>query len=272
MQVLIQGMVIAATVSMATAAVAMCVFSRETATRYTGSIAYAAGFIAAFRFLQPKDMLPVSHWHWLPWLAAISALIGAIGLVPGLKTIERWLLVAVFALAAGWLLVPTWKVLMPYRANYILAFAGSLLALWGLLDPIASRNSGGPPVLALGLSLLSGSAMTAYAVSAEIGFLGAAGGAALMGGGLAATWKQDSGMIRGMLGAASLVLLGTLMSARLYDGPPLTVLALIACAPLLLWLFELGPLAKLGQAQGLILKPILVAIPHVVAWVMVLKS
>src|SRR5262249_9514969 len=148
------------------------------------------------------------------------------------------------------------------------AFAGSLLALWVLLDPIASRNSGGPAVLALGLSVMSGSAMTAYVAILKTGFVGAAGGAALMGGGLAATWKQECGMIRSMLGAASLVLLGTLMSARLYDGPPLTVLGLVAGAPLLLWLFEFGPLAKLGKAQGLILKPILVAIPHVVAWVM----
>ncbi len=266
----LEVMVIAAAVSIAISSVVLGSFSQETASRYTGALGYAAGFLSAFAYLESHALSPTLPWHWLPWLALIGGVIGPIAIASGVRPLERWVLSAIFSLAAAWLLVPTQRALQPMRTPYMLAFAGSLAVFWNLLDRLSRKESGIPLCVALAATSLSGAALVAYEFSVRIGFLSAVGAAALAGGGLSAAWKRDFTIVRGMLGAQSVVLCGVLLTAQLGDGLAIPLLTLILLAPLTLWVFEVGPLATLQGYRAALTKAFAVGLPHLAAWSFVL--
>ena len=266
----LEVMVIAAAVSIAISSIVLGSFSSEAASRYTGALGYAAGFLAAFAYLESRALAPTVHWHWLPWLALAAGMIGPISIAGGVRPLERFVLITLFSLAAAWLLVPTRPALLPLRTSHIFVFAGSLAVLWQLLDGLSRKESGIPLCIALAATLTSGAALVAYEFSIRIGFLGAAGAAALAGGGLSAAWKRDATIIRGTVGAPSVVLCGILLTAKLDDGLTIPLIALILLAPLTLWLFEAGPLGRLKGYRAALAKAFAVGLPHFAAWCYVL--
>lgn len=271
MNPLIEAMVIAGAVSVAVSAIVLTCLPASESARYTGALSFAAGFLSAYAYLEPRHLIPVSQWQWLPWLALIAAVVGPISLASGLRLSERWALSVIVALAAAWFLVPTRASLEPARSTYILSVAVGVTLLWNLMDRPAQRESGVPLVLALAATCLSGAALVAFAVSIRIGFLGAAGAAALTGGGLSAALKRDCTAVRGVLAPACVLLVGVMLTAQL-NGLPLSTIALILSAPLTLWLFEGGPFSKLQGLQLQLVKSIVVAVPHIAAWCLSLSS
>lgn len=271
MNSLIEAMVIAGAVSIAVSAIVLTFMPATESARYTGALGFAAGFLSGYAYLEPSHLLPVSQWQWLPWLALISAVVGPISIASGVKSPERWALSAIVALAAAWFLVPTRATLEPARPTYILAAVAGLTLLWNLMDRPAQRQAGVPLALALAVTCVSGAALVAVAVSVRIGFLGVVGAAALAGGGLSAALKRDCTAARAMLGPASVVLVGVLLTAQL-NRLPLSTIALILAAPLTLWLFEGGPLAKLQGLQSHLVKMIVVSVPHIAAWCLTLSN
>jgi len=267
----IEAMVIAAAVSVAVSAIVLiCLPSTESA-RYTGAISFATGFLSAYAYLEPGRLTPVSSWQWLPWLALIAAVVGPVSIASGVRLPERWALSAILALAAAWFLVPTRASLEPARMTYLLVVTSSLTLLWNLLDRPSQHQAGIPMMLALAGTCFSAAALIAFAVSIRIGFLGAAGAAALAGGGLSAAWKRDSTIARGMLAPACVIFTGVLLTAQL-NGLPVLTIALAISAPITLWLFEAGPLAKLQGVQSALVKMIVVGVPHIAAWCLSLSN
>lgn len=271
MNPLIEAMVIAGAVSVAVSAIVLSCLPSSESARYTGALGVAAGFLSAYAYLEPGHLTPASHWQWLPWLAMIASIVGPISLATGVKLPERWALSVILALTAAWFLVPTRASLEPMRTTYLLAVAAGMTLLWNLMDRPAQSQSGVPLALALAATSLSGAALVAFAVSIRIGFLGAVGAAALAGGGLSAAWKRDSTFVRGMLAPASVILIGVLLTAQL-NGLPISTIALILSAPVTLWLFEAGPLARLQGLQSQLVKTIVVAVPHIAAWCLSLSN
>lgn len=271
MNSLIEAMVIAGAVSIAVSAIVLISLPATESARYTGAFGCAAGFLSAYTYLEPKHLLPVSQWQWLPWLTLVAAVIGPISIASGLKLFERWALSAILALAAAWFLVPTRATLEPGRSTYIIAVAVALTLLWNLMDRPAQTQSGLPLMLALAVTCISGAALVALAVSIRIGFLGAAGAAAMTGGGISAAMKRDCATVRGILAPASIILVGVLLTAQLNGLQP-PVIILILSAPLTLWLFEGGPLSKLEGLQSQLVKMIVVAVPQIAAWCLSLST
>ena len=84
-------------------------------------------------------MTPSRHWHWLPYLALASTLIGPIGLAGGVTVVERWLLHLLLAVVSAWFLVPTWASLQPLRGAYVILLTAVVFLLSTLLDPLPAR-------------------------------------------------------------------------------------------------------------------------------------
>ncbi len=261
------GIAISIAVSMIVSLLTSVCFSRESASRYAGALGISAGFLAAYAYLEPRNLSPTLHWQWLPWLVACAAIMGAIAIATGVGTIERLVFVTLFSLAAAWFLVPTRASFAPMRMTYVINFTLGVTLFWNLLDRLLTRpKNDGAVFIALAATVASGSALVAFAFSTRIGFLGAAGATGLAGGVLAFLWKRDPAIIRGLIGPACILLAGELLTAEINDAINPPTIALIAMAPLMLWLFEMGPLAKLKGTAAWSAKATLVALPLVAAW------
>ena len=261
MHPVIEGMVISAAVSIAISSVVLGIFSRESSRRYTGALGYAAGFLAAFAYLHHRD--PTLRWSWLPWLALVAAFVGPIAINSGIGALERVVLGAIFSLAAGWFLVPINESL---RVAYVVGFAGIMVVHWNLLDRLTQKASGMPLWSALAATSVSAAALVAYAFSVKNGSIGAVATAAMVGGGLSAIWKQEFTIVRGMVASSCVVLCGILLAARLYEALTYLTIALLLISPLMLWLFEFGPLSRLQGVRAHLAKIAAVGLPHIVAW------
>ncbi|HEY4262877.1 MAG TPA: hypothetical protein VGM98_22145 [Schlesneria sp.] len=261
------GITISIAVSVVVSLLTSVCFSRASAARYAGALGIAAGFLAAYAYLEPRNLSPTLHWQWLPWLVACAAIMGPIAIVTGVGTIERLVVVTLFSLAAAWFLIPSRASFAPMRMTYVINFALGVAMFWNLLDRLLTRPKSAATVfIALAATVASSSALVAFAFSIRIGFLGAAGAAGLAGGVLAFLWTRDTAIIRGLIGPACILLAGELLTAEINDAINPPTIALIAIAPLMLWLFEVGPLAKLKGIAAWSAKAALVALPLVAAW------
>ncbi len=261
------GVAISIAVSVVVSLLTSVCFSRESALRYAGALGIAAGLLAAYAYLEPRNLSPTLHWQWLPWLVACAAIMGSIAIATGVGSIERFVVVALFSLAAAWFLIPTRASFAPMRMTYVTNFTLGVTLFWNLLDRLLSRpKTAGSVFVALMATVVSGSALVVFAFSLRIGFLGVVGATGLAGGVLAFLWKRDAAIIRGLIGPACILLAGELLTAEINDAINPPTIALIAIAPLMLWLFEVGPLAKLKGIAAGATKAALVALPLIAAW------
>src|SRR5262249_29616844 len=108
------------------------------ARRYSGSAALGLGLLAGYLLSTPRAALaPSRHWHWLPYLALASMVLGPVGLAEGVRSFERRLLHLLLALLAAWFLVPTWASLKPSRGVHLAGLAAGLFVLMLALDVLA---------------------------------------------------------------------------------------------------------------------------------------
>ena len=266
MKPLLESVLVPAVVSVVTTIGILRGFSGDVSRRYTGSLAFAAGFLAGFAFLETRELRPSTYWHWLPWVAVVASIVGPIGLAAGVRPPERLALLIVLTLVAAWFLVPTWASLQPTRGGYIAAFAGSVFLLWFLLDPLAGRV---PHALLCGtlvLSSLNGGVLVAAFVSVRFGLLGVAAAAALSGPFVAAILYRDDAILRGLLPVHVVVLGGIMLAAQVNVGLPSATLVLIPAAPLIHWLCEIGPLARLHGKWRSVVRFGAIGLPLAVAW------
>jgi hypothetical protein len=244
------------------------------ASRYALVAALAAGMFVGY-WLLPDDgapLVPNRHWQWLAYLPLLAALVGGVVLASGVTTGERWLLLAAVAALAAWLLVPTWANLWPPRAWSIPILAGYVWLLSNLLSSLPDRLLG-----RLQIGLFVGASAAAAAtigvdVSARIGIVAVVAAAATAGCWFTA-WFLPTASIptatRGLIPAFA-VLVGGLSYAGAIEVQPLRPYMFVpATAPLLLWLFAAGPLARLKGWPSAIAQTAVVALPPIaaLAWV-----
>lgn len=260
------GLAIAIAASVVVSLLVSVCFSRESAARYVGALAMAAGLLAYYIYADRKSLSPTLHWQWIPWLVACAAIIGPLSIATGVGIIERLAVITLFSLAAAWLLVPTRATFAPMRMTYLINFTIGAALFWNLLDRLTHPKNGGTVFAGLVATVVSGTALVAFAFSIKIGFVGALGAASLSGGILAFLWKRDAAIVRGLIGPACILLAGELLTAEINDAISPPTIALVAIAPLMLWLFEAGPLAKLKGTTAHAGKAALVALPLLAAW------
>lgn len=236
------------------------------AHHFAGALAFAISYFAVYYFLAPKHLSPTTYWHWLPWLAAIGSIVGAVATYP--RRVIGWILTALFALGAAWLLVPTWKSLQNQRTTQVVIFAAFQMAFPVVLDRPSQRASGLPVSMALLATSLFSSLVVGIEGSLRMGELGAAGAGALTGAIVGILWKRDHTIIRSLLPAHTAVLTGILFTAMLGDTISATATALFLISPAMLWLFEFGKLAQLRGIKFVLARALAVGIPLVAGTVL----
>jgi len=224
----------------------------ETAERYAAASALGAGYLAGYLLLPDRgDLLPRSHWHWTPWLAAGATLLGPVAAARGLRFFDRGNVLAAASIVAACLLVPTYADLQPARATVIPLLAGGLFLLAALLEVLSPRFSARAWLAFLTLSAAATTALIGLAVSATFALAAAVATAALGGTWLATLGRGDPGFVRGLGLPFAVVLGGWAFVAGIEPREPQWALLLAPAAPLALGCFARGPLARLRGRKAL---------------------
>ena len=226
----------------------------DLARRHSMGLAVCVGYCTGYILLRSSaDLVPTRNWQWTFYLVMAAAVIGAAAAGNGIWLFERWLLYLLVAAIAAWLLVPNRTTLQPPRSTWLWMLTAYLTVLATLLDPLIRRIGDGPPLAAMVLSASGVAAIVAYYYSlTDARVAGVAAGA------MAGCWIASWLLSTSGAGAVSLVY-SVLIGALAFNGTvgparPLFGLLLVPIAPLALWLFVAGPLAKLTGRTAVVLQ------------------
>jgi hypothetical protein len=232
---------------------------KSLAQRYSLAAGLAAGFAVGY-FLLPDEwapLAPVQHWHWLPYLG-VAAVLAAIGLAHGTFAIERWLAYGLLALVMAWQLVPLWPDLYPPRVYTVPLIAAYVLLMAGLLTALPDRLLGRAFIALLAASAATVAIAVGLEVSGKFGQVAAAAAAATAGSFAATCFRTPASStnegfrgglataIRGLVPVFAVLAGGAAFIGAIEPTPPLPILLVPPAAPLVLWLFACGPLARLS--------------------------
>lgn len=234
--------------------------------RYALGIALAAGFFSGYWLLPDwAPLVPEKHWQWLPYLAA-AAVLGGLTQASGVSWVERLLAYGVLALVAAWQLVPLWEELQPPRHYCVPLLACYLTVLAASLAALPDRLLG--PLFVGLLALASGTvALTiAVGVSLKYGQVALIPAAALAGCFGASFYSNNRSLaVRSMLPVFTTLVGGLAFVGTIEPSPPVPIILIAPAAPLMLWLFAGGPLARLTGPRATAAQAVAVGIPLVIA-------
>jgi hypothetical protein len=273
-----------AAVALTLAAILQRVLPEKIGQRIALAVALAAGFCAGYWLLgEWTSLMPRRHRQWLPWLAMAAALVGR-GPAPiwsvwsvlafGSARIRRWRHVyvhlpwALLTIASAWLLVPSWPTLWPSRQVTIPLLAAYLFLLMTLLAALPDRLLGRTFVALLAAAGVATALLIAIGVSFRIGAIAVAAAAAV--GGCAVVARAN--YARGMIPIFSVLIGGLAFVGTIEPQKPLPIILLAPAAPLGLWLFAAGSLAKFQGWKAVALQSAAVALPLVFALVWLVIS
>jgi len=227
-------------------ALLLCRFANEPWRRYAAAIAFATGFCAAFGIIRPwGELLPSRHWQWTFYIALAAAVLGPISAAPRLHWVERLLLLAFSAVVASWLLVPTWESLQPPRAVWLTLLASYFVLIAAAMEPLASFLPARHLFAWLTVSAGATAVLVTAAISLTYGQLAGASAAALLGCSLAVWRSAEADNLRALVPAYAAIVGGWAFVGCIDPPQSIWGLLLAPAAPLALWCFARGPLAKL---------------------------
>lgn len=234
------------------------------AAGYPAAVAWAASYAAAFALLRPwKEFLPDRHWHWTGYLAVMAAAVGPLFAGRQSRWLPRLIVVLLASAPAAWLLVPTWATLQPPRPVWMAILATYFFVLASGLGPLEGIV---PSRRLMGLMALSAAAtalLVALGVSLTTFGQPAAAAAAGWCGCLLAIWGDgggDGGETRGVALIYTLLVGGWAFVGCVHPTVAKVGLLVAAAAPLVLWCFAKGPLARLSGQSALVVQTIAVLI------------
>lgn len=214
--------------------------------RYRIAAGVATGFSVGYLLLPDWAVwLPERHWHWMPYLIAAAAILGGAGAARGVRSIDRALLALVAAGMAAAALTPSWNDLQPSRAVLLPLIAAYLVSLAWLYVPLCVVL---PVRTVLGHWILAQAVLTvliAYFFSLRYAQLAAVSCAAAGGCWAAIFWGAGARAVRGAVPTLIVAAGGVAFVAAVEPTPFAWPLLLAPAAPLTLWLFVRGPLARL---------------------------
>jgi hypothetical protein len=271
-----------AVIPMLTAAAAAWVARRglppAIAQRYWLGLALAVGFVIGYWLLPDRPpLVPVKHWHWLPYLAAMT-LAGGLTSAGDASWIARLLVYVAVALVAAWKLVPHWEDLQPPWHYTVSLLAGYFLLLTAFLVALPDRLLGR---LFVGL-LCASAGVTALLItigfSVKYGQVAAIAAAGLAGCCLMAflpipkrsvsegTVVTLPTAIRGLIPVFTILVGGLAFVGAIEPTPKTMPIFLVAPATtLMLWLFAAGPLSRLQGPSAAAAQTAAVLLPLIIA-------
>jgi hypothetical protein len=251
------GLILIPAVTAIAMAVLLLKYLPPAAARYAFAAATAVGFlVGSFTYPDRLPLVPERHWHWLPYLGLLAVWLGS---VP--ERLPWWLRrlgYAGIAAIAGALLVPgyadlkpAWYVLTPLLAVYF-------FALICLLTLLPAQLRGRLFIGLLALTAAATSVLVTSEVSLRMGLFSLRIPVAIASCWLVSWWFRFPKL--SMLHAAVLALIpvfvilvgGMAFGATISLTEPRWLLLLAPAAPLMLWLFAWGPLAKLQGVSAVI--------------------
>jgi hypothetical protein len=274
--------VIPFTAAVAAAWIVRSLVPAEISKRYVLGFALAAGFFAGYWFLPDAALVPSKHWHWLPYLAAV-ALVGGLTSASDASWTARLLAYGAVAVVAAWKLVPHWGDLQPPWHYAVPLLAGYFLLLSVLLVALPDRLLGPLFVSLLCVSAGATALLITIGFSLKYGQVAAIAAAALVGCLMAtllpkltrrasegpSEWLDPS--IRGLVPVFAILVGGLAFVGTIDPSPPMPVMLVAPAAPLMLWLFAAGPLARLNGPPAIAAQTAAVLLPLAlaIAWVVV---
>lgn len=245
--------------------------SSNRAERYALGVAVAAGFVAGcWNYPDRLPFTPDKHWHWFPYVGVLAAIIGGGAAFAPLPVLDRKLLYFALGVAAAFVLVPnwpSWPESLPARPILILRVAAYSGVISAALASLPDRLRGRGFVWILLLSAAASAALITSEVSLRYGNISLRAATALAGC-WAASWllfcHDSNGKPRwpqltlALIPLYAVLIGGGLFVAAIEPEPPKYPLLLVPATPLLLWLFTVGPLAKLEGLTAIVAQSIVV--------------
>ena len=273
-----------AKIGLATAAAAMVtavllrrLLPAQLGDRLALPVSLTFGFCAGYWFLgEWISLVPERHRQWLPWLAILAALAGRNTALDKLRASRNAALsVGMFAalsLVSAWLLVPSWATLWPPRLVMVPLLAAYFVSLMASLAALPDRLLGRTFVGLLAAAASTVMLLIAVGVSVKIGSIAAAAAGGIGGCAAAAllTLTKSSEASRASASRSLVPIFAVLIGGLAFIGTiepqkPLPIILLAPAAPLVLWLFAAGPLAKLQGWKSAVLQVAAVLLPLIVA-------
>lgn len=173
-----------------------------------------------------------SSWNYLPWTALAALWVGRMLRLLDVQPIVDWSLRAALALVIAWVVIPlNTRRELDWLAP---AFAALVLALWALLERLATELPDGSVPFCLALVFCNVGMVLIYAHSNRLMEVALVLGCALAGIAAVAWWRQAD--TSGAMPAAAVMLPGLLLVGQqsTFNEMPWYTFALPAVAPLLL--------------------------------------
>jgi hypothetical protein len=275
-------------VALAAAAILHRVLPEKLGQRIGLAVGLAAGFCAACWLMGEWPLAPERPRQWLPWLALAGAFVGwtfGPSTLPDGRTggpsYVAWLAGAGLAIVSAWLLVPAWESLWPPRVIAIPLVAAYLLAVMALLAALPDRLLGRLFVSLLALAAVMLALLIAIGVGFTMAEVAAAAAAGLGGCAVAAVLplpkppdveSARAVRSRGLVPVFAVLAVGFAYVGMIDPIEPVPIILLAPSAPLMLWLFAAGPLAKLRGWKAAALQIAAVLLPLAVALAVVVAS
>lgn len=215
-----------------------------------GAVAVGGGFLLAFHMVEGLPELPPrARWHWLALMGAASA---AVGCVHGL-----WLGSVVGRIVTGVLLAAVAALMLhplPAIENRWLwkgALGAAVFAIWFGGDTYTARRPGHLVPLTMMLTFSAASVVVVIAASSAkfatlVASLACIAGALMV----LSIFAQSRAITSGAVAVMATLLPAWMMTGHFYDyeaTQPLAPFALVAFAPLALWLGEIPVVNRWGR-------------------------
>jgi hypothetical protein len=217
---------------------------RRAAAPWAFTAAFWLGYVLLAWLQHRSDFAPDRHWRWLPYLGILAATVASVTSQVNWHVIARGTVVLLTALVSAWLLTPHWPDLAPRRALAIPLLTAYLVLLSALLETLADRLRSAALSTHLAITAFATAALIAAFVSLTYGESAAIAAAALAGCAVVAWRFRDIVMAGSLALVYSVNIGGWAFIGAIEPRPPLFVLLITPLAPLTLWLFVVGPLAR----------------------------
>jgi hypothetical protein len=194
-----------------------------------------------------SDWFPDRNLEWVSWATVGAAAIGPSLAAGGITAFERWILSAAAALAAAALIVPDWPELWPPRSWSILGVTAAMTSVVRGADGVTRRAPPGLVAVSMTLTAMASAALIAASLSLKLGESAFILGSSLCGAAAALVLRPDESAVRGLALPYAIAVGGWCYVSAIElppPAPPLIGLLFVPCAPLVLWLVSLGPLAR----------------------------
>jgi hypothetical protein len=215
----------------------------EWAKRSGASFALVAGFVAGYALLDLGEWKPRFYWHWLPYVALLTLVAGALQSLKGKWRIAGAIVALATVVFALWLLLPTWSKIVEIRTAYYaiwipLTFGIGMLIAPLLRKPLGERFPQALPGIILAAAFFCASAVIFLSGSGKLAQIAGAAFGAMLGIGIVGCFRRDGNELSDLATPQAVLLCGLLLVAQVdsHSDVPLACYLVVPLAPLALWL------------------------------------